>query len=102
MVKPTKAFCTSDLCIEMIGFCMDKNFYLLCSYDILHKMSRKVNILGSVAKNMAFLQNQCRPSQLGKLINLIAGKKVHKDKNRSIKLWKYYFCTTNALSSIHN
>jgi hypothetical protein len=33
-------------------------------------------------------------SQLGKLINLITGKMVHKGKNCSIKLRKYYFCTT--------
>ena len=29
---------------------------------------------GCGAKNLALLQNQCKPSQLGKLINLINGK----------------------------
>ena len=53
----------------------------------------KYPLSGSVAKNLALLQNQCKPSQLGKLINLIAGKQVHKGKNHSIKLRKYYFCT---------
>jgi hypothetical protein len=28
---------------------------------------------------------------------LIAGKKVHKGKNHSIKLRKYYFCTTTGI-----
>ncbi len=51
---------------------------------------------GCGAKNLALLQNQCKPSQLRKLINLIAGKKVHKGKNHSIKLRKYYFCTTTV------
>lgn len=33
-----------------------------------------------VQKNLVLLQNQYKPSHLGKLINLIAGKKVHKGK----------------------
>ena len=49
---------------------------------------------GCGAKNLALLQNQCKSSQLGKLINLINGKMAHKGKNYSIKLQKYYFCTT--------
>jgi len=51
---------------------------------------------GSGAKNLALLQNKCKPSQLqlGKLIILITGKKVHKGKNYIIKLRKYHFCTT--------
>jgi hypothetical protein len=50
-------------------------------------------IIGSVAKNLAFLQNQWIPSQLGNLINIITDKIAHKGKNCSLKLRKYYFCT---------
>jgi hypothetical protein len=49
---------------------------------------------GSGAKNLALSKNRCKPSQLGKLINLITWKMAHKDKNYSIKLRKYFFCTT--------
>ena len=49
---------------------------------------------GCGAKNLALLQNQCKHSQLGKLIIFITEKMVHKDKNYSIKLRKYHFCTT--------
>jgi len=52
-----------------------------------------VIIFGSVAKNLAFLQNQWIPSQLGDLINIITDKIAHKGKNCSLKLRKYYFCT---------
>jgi hypothetical protein len=55
---------------------------------------------GSGAKNLALLQNQCKPLQLGKLINLITWKMVHEGKNYSIKLRKYYFCTTTNISEI--
>ena len=55
---------------------------------------------GCGAKSLALLQNQCKPSQLGKLINLITGKKVHKGKNHSIKLRKYYFCTTTLFKAL--
>ncbi len=48
---------------------------------------------GSVAKNLAFLQNQWMPSQLGNLINIITDKIAHKGKNCSLKPRKYYFCT---------
>ena len=48
---------------------------------------------GSGAKNLALLQNQWKISQLGKLINIIKGKMIHKGKNYSVKLRKYYFCT---------
>ncbi len=54
----------------------------------------KYALSGPVAKNLALLQNQCKPSQLGKLINLIAGKMAHKGNNYSVKVRKYYFCTT--------
>jgi hypothetical protein len=47
--------------------------------------------LGCGAKNLTLLQNECKPSQLEKLINLIAGKKIHKGKNHSIKWQKNYF-----------
>jgi hypothetical protein len=57
-------------------------------------MNQKLNsIIGSVAKNLAPLQNQKKPSQLGNLINLFTGKIAHKGKNYSLKLRKYYFCT---------
>ena len=39
---------------------------------------------GCCAKNPALLQNKCKRSQLGKLINLITGKMVHKGKNYRI------------------
>ena len=45
---------------------------------MLKKISNKK---GSGAKNLALLQNQCKHSQLGKLINLIKGKIIHKGKN---------------------
>jgi len=51
-----------------------------------------------VQKNLVLLQNQRKPSQLEKLINLISGKMIHKGKNNSIKLRKYYFCTTTNYS----
>jgi hypothetical protein len=41
--------------------------------------------LGSVAKNLAPLQNQTKPSQLGKLIILIRKKMTHKGENHSVK-----------------
>ena len=50
------------------------------------------------AKNLALLQNQCKPSQLGNLINLITDKMAHKGKNCSLKLRKYYFCTRTSFS----
>ena len=54
------------------------------------------SILGSVAKNLAPLQNQKKPSQLGYLIDFITDKITHKGKNYSLKLRKYYFCTRTA------
>jgi len=69
-------------------FCQGFHACLNSFFNVLN------SFFGCGAKNLALLQNQCKPSQLGKLINLIAGKKVHKGKNHSIKLWKYYFCTT--------
>jgi len=47
---------------------------------------------GSVAKNLAPLQNQKKPSQLGKLIIFIRKKIIHKGENYSVKLQKYNFC----------
>jgi hypothetical protein len=38
------------------------------------------------------LQNQKKPSQLGKLIILIKKKMTHKGENYSVKMQKYYFC----------
>ena len=49
---------------------------------------------GSVAKNLAFLQNKKKPSQLGKLIIFIRKKMAQKGENYSVKMQKYYFCTT--------
>ena len=46
------------------------------------------------AKNLAPLQNQKKPSQLGKLIIFIRKKMTRKGENHSVKLQKYYFCTT--------
>jgi putative membrane protein len=51
---------------------------------------------GSVAKNLAPLQNQKKPSQLGYLIDFITDKITHKGKNYGLKLRKYYFCTRTA------
>ena len=48
---------------------------------------------GYGTKNLALFQNQCKPLQLGNLTLLITGKLAHKDKNTSIKLRKYHFCT---------
>jgi hypothetical protein len=47
---------------------------------------------GSGAKNLVLLQNQCKPSQLGKLIIYIIKKMTHKGENYSDKLKKHYFC----------
>jgi len=43
---------------------------------------------GSVAKNLAFLQNQKKHSQLGKLIIFIRNKITHKGENYSVELQK--------------
>ena len=43
---------------------------------------------GSVAKNLAYLRNQKKPSQFGKLIILILAKMIHKGENESVKLQK--------------
>jgi len=53
--------------------------------------------MGSGAKNLALLQNQCKHSQLG---NLITDKMAHNGKNFSIKLRKCHFCTTAGKSII--
>src|SRR5664280_3408322 len=60
------------------------------------------SISGSVAKNLAPLQNQKKPSQLGKLIIFIRKKIIHKGENYSVKLQKYNFCngTENHLSPL--
>jgi len=47
---------------------------------------------GSVAKNLALLQNQWKTSQFGNLIIFIREKMTHKSKNYSIKQQKNYFC----------
>ncbi len=47
--------------------------------------------MGSGAKNLALLQNQCKHLQLG---NLITDKIAHNGNNYSIKLRKYHLCTT--------
>ena len=49
---------------------------------------------GSVAKNLAFLQNQKKPSQLGKLIILIRKKMTPKGENYSVKMQKYIIFAT--------
>jgi hypothetical protein len=53
---------------------------------------------GSVAKNLAFLQNQLKPSQFGKLIHFIRKKMTPKGEKYSVKLKKYYFCNGTALT----
>ncbi len=53
-------------------------------------------VSGSVAKNLAPLQNQKKPSQLGKLIIFIRKKLTHKGEKYSVKLQKYYFCNGTA------
>ena len=53
-------------------------------------------VSGSIAKNMAPLQNQKKPSQLGKLIIFIRKKLTHKGEKYSVKLQKYYFCNGTA------
>jgi hypothetical protein len=58
---------------------------------------KQINFFGSVAKNMAFLQNQKKPSQFGKLNIFIRAKITHKDENYSVKLRKYYFCNGTSL-----
>jgi len=52
---------------------------------------------GSGAKNLAFLQDQCNPSRLGKLINLITGKIVHKDKTRTYAVVGSAYCFLHTL-----
>jgi hypothetical protein len=54
---------------------------------------KKRRIKGSGAKNLALLQNKCKPSQLGKLIVLTTGKIRHKGKNYSSKLRNIIFAT---------
>ncbi len=73
--------------------------YFVKYSEVYRKLCKIINIkmlsnrkYGSVAKNLAFLQNQEKPSQLGKLINITKGKMIHKGENYSIKLQKYYFC----------
>ncbi len=56
------------------------------------KISCSIRFNGSVAKNLAFLQNQKKPSQLGKLIIFIRKKMIHKGENYNVKMQKYYFC----------
>jgi hypothetical protein len=43
-------------------------------------------MLGSVAKNLALLQNQKKPSQFGNLIIFILAKMTHKGEDDSVKL----------------
>jgi len=63
---------------------------------------KQINFFGSVAKNMAFLQNQKKPSQFGKLNIFIRAKITHKDENYSVKMQKYYFCNkTRNLFPFH-
>jgi hypothetical protein len=47
------------------------------------------DVKGSVAKNLAPLQNQKKPSQLGNLIIFIKKKMTHKSENYSVKMQKY-------------
>ena len=53
---------------------------------------------GSVAKNPAPLQNQEKPSKLGKLIIFNIEKITHKGENYSVKMQKYYFCNGTKTS----
>ena len=64
--------------------------FLFFNYTHLDKLL--INSLGSVAKNLAPLQNQKKSSQLGNLIIFIRKKMAHKGKNYSVKMQKYYFC----------
>ena len=50
---------------------------------------------GSVAKNLAPLQNQKKPSQLRRLIIFIRKKMTHKGENYSVKMQKYLFLQRN-------
>ena len=61
---------------------------------------KNIQKYGSGAKNLALLQNQCKHSQLGNLINFITDKIVHKGKNCSLKLWKYSFCTITGIGVV--
>ena len=59
-----------------------------------------IRLTGSVAKNLAPLQNQKKPSQLGKLIILIRTKMIHKGENYSVEMQKYYFCNGTRFNNI--
>ena len=56
------------------------------------------NFWGSVAKNLAPLQNQKKPSQLGNLIIFIRTEMTRKGENYSVKMQKYYFCNGSIIS----
>ncbi len=70
---------------------MEQKFQIVLSFHLL-------NNFGSVAKNLAPLQNHKKPSQFGKLIIFIRKKMTYKGENYSVKMQKYYFC--NGTTSI--
>jgi len=45
------------------------------------------------------LQNQKKPSQLGKLIIFIRKTMTHKGENYSVKMQKYFFCNGTKFCS---
>jgi hypothetical protein len=57
-------------------------------------------VSGSVAKNLAPLQNQKKSSQFGKLIIFIRKKMTHKGENYSVKMQKYYFCNGTVVRTL--
>ena len=69
--------CLRDSCYEG---------YPTLNFDHEDGLKAQGNVSGSGAKNLTLLQNQYKHSQLGKLVNLITRKMVHKDKNLNIKL----------------
>ena len=56
-------------------------------------------IEGSVAKNLAPLQDQKKPSQFRKLIIFIRKKMTHKGENYSVKMQKDCFCNGTSFPS---
>jgi hypothetical protein len=69
-----------------------------------HSQIIKIKIVSKTfsyaAKNLDFLQNQCKFSQFGKLTHLITDKMVQKGENYSIKRCGYYFCIINKILTI--
>lgn len=60
------------------------------------------NLGGSVAKNLAVLQNQRKLSQLGKLTFLLPRKMVQEGINYSLKVREENFCNTTRMCVVRN